>query len=265
MKRSIITLFLTVCLFALCALPAFAEEAMPSFEERKEMAIEAAIPYIQSFAAEQGMECNPKNLTAVAYPSRGLLSFTSKYHSTAKEIERLSSEIMLFFYSDNQPLSTAVARYIPETNSTDIIMHGGSPDYVQAVADQVEIFNQIKTEDSPICIVTRFSRHYLYGNTVYGDNMLMEVDPYPDNLTAPYFESMDTNGYPLVYAEDFEYLVESMLKSNKVGGLSMDKLPPYNHAMVVRNRWIFGTAGVLLLVGFIGYRVYRAKREAKAE
>lgn len=265
MKRSIITLFLTVCLFALCALPAFAEEAMPSFEERKEMAIEAAIPYIQSFAAEQGMECNPKNLTAVAYPSRGLLSFTSKYHSTAKEIERLSSEIMLFFYSDNQPLSTAVARYIPETNSTDIIMHGGSPDYVQAVADQVEIFNQIKTEDSPICIVTRFSRHYLYGNTVYGDNMLMEVDPYPDNLTAPYFESMDTNGYPLVYAEDFEYLVESMLKSNKVGGLSMDKLPPYNHAMVVRNRWIFGTAGVLLLVGFIAYRVYRAKQQAKAE
>ena len=66
MKRSIITLFLTVCLFALCALPAFAEEAMPSFEERKEMAIEAAIPYIQSFTAEQGMECNPKNLTAVA-------------------------------------------------------------------------------------------------------------------------------------------------------------------------------------------------------
>ncbi len=265
MKRSIITLFLTVCLFALCALPAFAEEAMPSFEERKEMAIEAAIPYIQSFTAEQGMECNPKNLTAVAYPSRGLLSFTSKYHSTAKEIERLSSEIMLFFYSDNQPLSTAVARYIPETNSTDIIMHGGSPDYVQAVADQVEIFNQIKTEDSPICIVTRFSRHYLYGNTVYGDNMLMEVEPYADDLDASYFQSMDTDGYPLIYAEDFEYMVEQMLVSDKMGGSPTRYLPPYNHAMIVRNRWIFGTAGVLLLVGFIAYRVYRAKREAKAE
>ena len=264
MKRSIFTLFLAVCLFTLCALLAFAEETpMPSFEERKEMAIETAIPYIQSFATEQGTEYNPEALTVEAYPSRGLLSFTSEYHLNVKEIKELSNQIMLFFYSDNQPLTAATAKYRTETNSTDIIMYGGSPDYVQAVADQVEIFNQIKTEDSPICIVTRFSRNYLYGNTVYGDNMIMEVDPYPDNLTAPYFESMDTNGYPLVYAEDFEYLVESMLKSNKVGGLSMDKLPPYNHAMIVRNRWIFGTAGVLLLVGFIGYRIYHSNRRRK--
>ena len=241
---------------------------MPSFEERKEMAIEAAIPYIQSFAAEQGMECNPKNLTAVAYPSRGLLSFTSKYHSTAKEIERLSSEIMLFFYSDNQPLSTAVARYIPETNSTDIIMHGGSPDYVQAVADQVEIFNQIKTEDSPICIVTRFSRHYLYGNTVYGDNMLMEVEPYADDLDASYFQSMDTDGYPLIMVEDFEFIMKELEKHPEwIGGIPLYLLPKYPHSVVVRNRWIFGTAGVLLLIwfGFASYRVYRAKRQAKAE
>ena len=238
---------------------------MPSFEERKEMAIEAAIPYIQSFAAEQGTEYNPEALTAEVYPSRGLLSFTSEYHLDVKEIKELSNQIMLFFYSDNQPLTAATAKYRTETNSTDIIMYGGSPDYVQAVADQVEIFNQIKTEDSPICIVTRFSRHYLYGNTVYGDNMLMEVEPYADDLDASYFQSMDTDGYPLIYAEDFEYMVEQMLVSDKMGGSPTRYLPQYNHAMIVRNRWIFGTAGVLLLVGFIAYRVYRAKREAKAQ
>ena len=66
--------------------------------------------------------------------------------------------------------------------------------------------------------------------------------------------------------EDFEYMMErSREHSDRMGGSFTDCLPQYNHAMVVRNRWIFGTAGVLLLVGFIAYRVYRAKREAKAQ
>ena len=267
MKRPIFTLFLTLSLFALCAVPAFAEESpIPSFEERKEMAIEAAFPYVQSFMEEQGTEWNPENLTAEAYPSRGMLSVTSKAHITADEIAQYSRDMILLFYSDNQPLMTACTRYIPETGETDFLMYGDDGEVVQKFSDQVEVFNQIKTEDSPICVVSGFHVNYLYGHTIYGDNMLMEVAPYPEELESAYFQSMDTDGYPLIMIEDFEYMIEQAWEhSDRMGGGFTQHLPPYNHAMVVRNRWIFGTAGVLLLIGFIAYRVYRAKRQAKAE
>lgn len=232
------------------------------------MAIEAAFPYVQSFMEEQGIEWNQENLTAEAYPSRGMLSVTSKAHITADEIAQYSRDMILLFYSDNQPLMRACARYVPETGETEFLMYGGSGESTQKIADQVEVFNQIKAENSPISIISGFHVDYLYGHTVYGDNMLMEVAPYPESLTSLYFESMDTDGYPLIYIEDFEYMVENRLEhSDRMGGSFSKYLPLYNHAMVVRNRWIFGTAGVLLCswLCFAGYRIYRAKREAKAE
>ena len=269
MKRSIFTLFLTLSLFALCALPAFAEETpMPSFEERKEMAIEAATNELQLFADDLEIEWdhNMDTLSAEAYPSYGVLGMLPEYHITAEEAAETSSTILLLFYSDGKPLTRALTHYIPESNTTVISLLGGSENSVQTIADQIEIFNQIKTEDSPICIANSMSQFFVYGDTVYGDNMLMPVNFYPEEkLDYPYFQSMDTDGYPLIYAEDFEYMVEQMLVSDKMGGSPTRYLPQYNHAMIVRNRWIFGTAGVLLLVGFIAYRVYRAKREAKAE
>ncbi len=267
MKCSIFTLFLTLSLFVLCAVPAFAEETpMPSFEERKEMAIEAAIPYAKSSAAEQGMEWNPEGLTAEAYPCYGILSITSKARITADEIAKHSMDMAMLFYLDNQPLMMAFTRYTPETGTTEFLMYGYDGENVQEFADQVEVFNQIKTEDSPISIISGFRVNYVYGDTVYGDNMLMEASFYPTEFSSPYFKSMDTDGYPLIMIEDFEYMMEkSREHSDRMGGGFTQYLPPYNHAMVVRNRWIFGTAGVLLLIGFIGYRVYRAKRKAKAE
>ena len=267
MKRSIFTLFLTLGLFALCAVPSFAEEApVPSFEERKEMAIEASIPDIQMVAEDQNIEWNPETLTAEAYPSRGMLGVLPEYHLTAQEVAETANYMMLLFYSDNQPLLEAFARYMPESNSMKITMIGGSNETVQETSRQIERFNQIKTPDSPICIISNYSTSYIYGNTIYGDNMMMDVSPYSDDWALPYFQSMDTGDYPLIYVEDFELMMKEAEKHpDLIGGIPLFLLPQYNHAMIVRNRWIFGTAGVLLLVGFIGYRIYRAKQQAKAE
>ncbi len=272
MKRLIASLSLILTLFTLCALPAFAEETpMPSFEERKEMAIEAATNELQLFADDLEIEWdhNMDTLSAEAYPSYGVLGMLPEYHITAEEAAETSSTILLLFYSDGKPLTRALTHYIPESNTTVISLLGGSENSVQTIADQIEIFNQIKTEDSPICIANSMSQFFVYGDTVYGDNMLMPVNFYPEEkLDYPYFQSMDTDGYPLIMVEDFEFIMKELEKHPEwIGGIPLYLLPKYPHSVVVRNRWIFGTAGVLLLIwfGFASYRVYRAKRQAKAE
>ena len=134
---------------------------------------------------------------------------------------------------------------------------------------QIEAFRQIKTQNSPICLVYCYYTSFVYGNTIYGDNMLLEIDPAPESLDQPYFQSMDTGGYPLSAFEDFKQAVKRweyiVIYKGYMGEWKYitDYLPEYGDPEIPPNRWIFGTAGVLLLVGFIGYRIYHSNRRRK--
>ncbi len=285
MKRSIFTLFLAVCLFA-CAIPVIVwKNPIPSFEERKEMAMELlpdslfahanqstydSLSEAAGYDPETGnWEWKTEDWSVEFYPGLILEDPLPPYYFPVKQVKKHSPDMMMLIYTDGQPLSSVFIRHAPESGKIEFFRRGQTPEKVREMQKQIEAFRQIKTQNSPICLVYCYYTSFVYGNTIYGDNMLLEIDPAPESLDQPYFQSMDTGGYPLIAFEDFKQAVKRweyiVIYKGYMGEWKYitDYLPEYGDPEIPPNRWIFGTAGVLLLVGFIGYRIYHSNRRRK--
>ena len=197
-----------------------------------------------------------------------MFNFAPDDYPTVEEVASQSSHMILVFYSNGQPMTVAEARYLAETGEMSCFPLDAEG-CTREIDRAVRTFNGINAKDSPICI----ARHYLhaiflYGNTVYGDHILLEASR-PDNTapdgSQPYFRTMDTDGFPLIMAQDFGSRIDTLKQypHETEWEASVDVLPMHSQYQIQRSRWIFGTAGVLLLIGFIGYRVYHSNRRRK--